>query len=66
MYNVHVQLSCHVHCTYIQEETNGDIQVALRYNPTMNIMIGIVIKATGLKKKDMIGLSRSGVCVCVN
>ena len=47
-------------CIYIQTTTNGDIQVTLRYNPTMNVMSGILIKATGLKRMDIIGLS--GVC----
>ena len=41
----------------------GNIQLTLQYNPTMNVMSGILIKATGLKRMDVIGLS--GVCVCV-
>ena len=52
-------------CIYIQTTTNGDIQITLQYNPTMNIISGILIKATGLKTMDMIGLSGMRVCVCV-
>ena len=51
--------------TYMQTKPKfGNIQLTLQYNPTMNVMSGILIKATGLKRMDVIGLS--GVCVCVS
>ena len=52
-------------CIYIQTTTNGDIQITLQYNPIMNIISGILIKATGLKRMDITGLSGMRVCVCV-
>ena len=41
----------------LQSSTNGDIQIILRYNPSLSELSGLVVKATNLKKMDVIGLS---------
>ena len=45
------------YCYYLQSSTNGDIQIILRYDPSLSELSGLVVKASNLKKMDVTGLS---------
>ena len=38
-------------------DTKGDLLLALSYNPQMKILKGLILKATNLKKQDIVGLA---------
>ena len=39
----------------LQSDTRGDILMSLMFNPTLNIISGIILKATNLQKMDISG-----------
>ena len=54
---LHAMLRLHFSAIILQSSTNGDIQIILRYDPSLSELSGIVVKASNLKTMDIIGFA---------
>ncbi len=44
-----------------QDRSRGDLLVSLNYDPGLNIIQGVIVKATNLQKQDLTGLAGSSL-----